>query len=237
MNNPLIILFAVLFISVMQSCCKPDNDKITDADGNVYSTVTIGKQVWMAENLKVTRLNDGTILSVPIPLEAGVTKWWVFTSPAYCWYNCHNPSYNTYKDTYGCLYNWYAVQTSKLCPAGWHVPGDEEWTTLSDYLGGSVVAGSKLKETGNTHWQYENADATNESGFTALPGGYADSMGDTPNNPNPLFWNMGYTAHWWTSTATDENNAFCYSVSTSNGILTGYSSEITKGFSVRCVKD
>ena len=118
---------------------------VTDDDGNVYHSVTIGTQVWMVENLKTTKYNDGT----SIPLVTDATDWHNLLTPGYCW---NNNDEATYKATYGALYNWYTVNTGNLCPTGWHVPGDAEWTTLTTYLGGEDVAGGKLKEVGITHW-------------------------------------------------------------------------------------
>ena len=114
---------------------------VTDIDGNVYHTVTIGTQTWMVENLKTTKYNDGTA----IPLVTDSTAWLNLTTPGYCWYNNDAA---TYKNTYGALYNWFTVNTSKLAPSGWHVPTDAEWTTLITYLGGETVAGGQMKSTG-----------------------------------------------------------------------------------------
>ncbi len=136
---------------------------VKDIDGNVYKTVTIGTQVWMAEDLKTTKYNDGT----PIPYVADDTEWKNLRSDAYCWYN--NDESN--KTTYGALYNWYTTNTGKLCPVGWHVSTNSDWEKLIDYGGGWEIAGGKLKEAGTTHWDAPNIGATNEFGFTALPGG------------------------------------------------------------------
>ncbi len=111
----------------------------TDKNNNNYTVVKIGNQTWMAENLKTTRFNDGT----PIPLVSDNTTWSTLSTPGYCWYN--NDSVN-FKDFGGALYNWYAVNTAKLAPPGWHVPTDAEWTTLTNYVGGLDVAGGKLKK-------------------------------------------------------------------------------------------
>lgn len=132
---------------------------IADADGNTYKIIKIGDQVWTAENLRTTRYNDGT----EIPLVTDYTAWTNLTTPAYAWTN--NDIGN--KSVYGALYNWFAVKTCKLCPSGWHVPTDAEWTILENHLGGISVAGGKMKETGTEHWFAPNTDATNESGFTA----------------------------------------------------------------------
>jgi uncharacterized protein (TIGR02145 family) len=136
-----------------------------DIDGNVYDTVQIGTQLWMKSNLKTTKYNDGTV----IPNVIDNTVWMGLTTGARTYYN--NDSI-TYKPTYGALYNWFAVNTGKLCPIGWHVPTDEEWTVLSDFLGGADVAGGKMKTTGTEYWNAPNEGATNESGFNGLPGGY-----------------------------------------------------------------
>src|SRR4030065_901517 len=138
--------------------------KVTDIEGDTYKTIVIGTQTWMAENLRTTKLNDGS----PLPDVTDGTQWVRFTAPAYCWYG-NNEAEN--KKTHGALYNWYAVGSGKLAPAGWHVPTREEWTTLINYLGGEEKAGGRMKEAGLTHWNSPNAGATNASGFTALASG------------------------------------------------------------------
>jgi uncharacterized protein (TIGR02145 family) len=157
---------------------------VTDDDGNIYNTVTIGTQVWMVENLKTTVTKYGNA----IPLVTDVTAWGNLTTPGFCWYNNDE---NTYKNTYGALYNWYAVNTGRLCPFDWHVPTDTEWTILTTYLGGDSVAGNKLRETGIIHWANPNIGATNETGFTALPGGYRYYLGS--------FGGITYVGQWWSS--------------------------------------
>ncbi len=193
---------------------------VVDFDGNKYSTVTIDTQVWLAENLKTTHLNDGTPIS-NIPDSAT----WVNTiSPAYVWYS--NDAV-TFAD-YGILYNWTTVNTGLLCPTGWHVPTDADWTILTTYLGGSFGAGSKLKETGTTHWLPPNSDATNEVGFTALPGGLRGFMGP--------FNGIGDSGNFWTSTriSTDPTSASIYSISGEFMLLMTME---RSGLSVRCIKD
>ena len=162
---------------------------VTDIDSNVYHAVTIGTQTWMVENLKEITYNDGT----PIELITNLLTWSAITTAGYCWYN--NNADN--KDTYGALYNGYAVNTGKLCPIGWHVPTNDEWTILTTYLGGVNAAGNKLRETGTAHWIEPNADATNESGFTALPGGDRGTHGgfSTLNG----FSGLGGHGSWWSS--------------------------------------
>ncbi|MGD9977589.1 MAG: fibrobacter succinogenes major paralogous domain-containing protein [Bacteroidales bacterium] len=196
---------------------------ITDVDGNAYNIVTIGTQTWMAENLRTSKYNDGTA----IPYVTDDMEW---STPAYSWYN-HDAS--TYKNSYGALYNWYTVNTGKLCPANWHVPTDDEWTVLTDYLGGTSVAGGKLKETGTTHWRSPNAGATNESRFTALPVGYYryDNGG--------MFGHFGLVGYWWSSTeyntlkTTAWNRQMIYTTTVvdRNYLKKSY------GLSVRCIKD
>ena len=148
------------------SISVPSNyDSITDASGNIYKTVTIGTQVWMAENLKTTKYHD----SADIPLIEDAGTWKDLSTPAYCWYNNDEAAHKT---TYGALYNWHAVKTDKLCPIGWHVPNYDEWSVLIDYLGGEKIAGGKLKKMGLDLWKAPNKDASNEFGFAALPGGF-----------------------------------------------------------------
>jgi uncharacterized protein (TIGR02145 family) len=202
-----------------------DNPNIViDVDGNIYNTVTIGTQVWMKENLRTTKYNDNTA----IPIVTDGSTWAGLITPAYCWYNNDAA---TYKNTYGALYNWNTVQTEKLCPIDWHVPSDDEWTTLTDYLGGESVAGNKLKETGITHWMNPNSGATNETVFTALPGGSRHLDG--------TFNDVGNYGSWWSAT---EYSAY-YSWSRYMYYNTGdvsrsyYGGDKLRGLSVRCVKD
>ena len=165
------------------------NAVVFDHNGNAYKTIRIGSQVWMAENLKTTEYNDGT----SIPLVMNNSAWSALTTAGRCY---HNNDSLTYKKPYGALYNWYAVNTGKLCPTGWHVPTDGELHTLVLMLDAdavfvlgqeSLIAGGKLKETGTTHWYSPNEGATNESGFTALPGGLRRTNGEFD-----LFSSHGY---------------------------------------------
>lgn len=196
---------------------------MTDQDGNVYKTVTIGTQTWMAENLRTTKYNDGT----SITNFTSANGWWELTTGAYCNYN--NTTSNDTIATYGRLYNWFAVNTSKLAPEGWHVPTDAEWTTLTTYLGGEIVAGGKLKETGTKHWNSPNTGATNESGFTALPGGDRISSG--------AFYGVGSTGRWWSATEDGTSSAWLWIVNYDDSNLVCISLTKDGGFSVRCVKD
>jgi uncharacterized protein (TIGR02145 family) len=223
--------FAVILLGVFISLsgCKEEDDNnpqptVTDIDGNVYHTVTIGTQVWMVENLKTTRCNDGT----PITLETDGWAWTNLYAPGYCWYENDSA---TYKTTYGALYNWWAVNTGKLCPTGWHVPTDAEWAILTDYLGGTGVAGGKLKETGTIHWQSPNTGATNETGFTAVPGGYRLYQDGT-------FDHIGSTGYWWSSSEGDYSPLVWGRYIYFNDVIEDRIITFAYcGYSVRCIKD
>jgi len=195
---------------------------IKDIDGNVYHTVTIGTQVWMVENLKVTHYRNGD----PIPNVIDSMAWRNLTSGAYCDYD--NNSDNSI--IFGKLYNWHAVQDIRnIAPIGWHVPTDAEWMTLTTCLGGDSIAGGKLKEIGTIHWPSPNLRATNESGFTALPCKYR--KGDTGT--------FGYDSNYlWTSTQGDyPGTAWYRCVSHNNYCVCRYIHDMKAGFAVRCVKD
>src|SRR5665647_580125 len=203
---------------------------VTDFDGNVYHTVTIGTQVWMVENLKTTTYRNGD----PIQNVTGNTAWSALRTGAYCWYN--NDA--TYKNTnYGALYNWYTVSDSRnMAPWGWHTPTDAEWTNLTTFLGESV-AGLKLRETGTAHWFDTNTYATNSSGFTAIPGGQRDGFGLFDSGP---FNGLGTMDFWWSSTAYNATDAWARYVSyysSSVGRDNGNNFNKVRGYSVRCVKD
>ncbi|MBM1104511.1 fibrobacter succinogenes major paralogous domain-containing protein [Aurantibacter crassamenti] len=203
---------------------------MSDIDGNKYKTIEIGTQVWMAENLRVSKYNDGTDILL-IDDEELLSD---LTSPAYYWYYNYELEF---KNTYGALYNWYAVNTGKLAPTGWHVPTYEEWETLLtslDYIGNEYEVGLMLRETGITHWTNNNNEqATNESGFTALPGGYYGQHGGEQN---------GEYGFWWSSTEDDLEPSpgldwavgFHLNTVFINPRMAG---EKVIGFSVRCVKD
>jgi uncharacterized protein (TIGR02145 family) len=202
---------------------------VKDIDGNIYKTVTIGTQVWMAENLKTTKYNDGAA----IPLVTDDKEWGLLTTPAYCWYKNDSKSN---RNTFGALYNWYTVNTNKLCPKGWHVPTDSEWTTLTTYLGGESVAGGKLKEKGITHWESPNVDATNESGFTAVSSGDRNYAGtfDLSGSNVIYFRSNGY---WWSSTEVYTANAYYRRLYNSFSEVYRSPSAKQYGYSVRCLHD
>ena len=220
MQQERIKIFAVALFWLGLTSCHPNSVK--DIEGNKYKTVTIGTQVWMAENLKTTRYNDGT----SIPEVTDNDTWAKLTSPAYSWYN--NDSIEN-KKMYGAIYNWYAINTNRLCPTGWHVPADSEWHTILASMEGSNLAGGKLKEAGTSHWKIPNIGATNKSGFTALPGGYRSIEG--------IFNFIGISGYWWSSTEYDNSSAFFYNLRYKYSLAYKYRSEKFCGFSVRCIKD
>lgn len=193
--------------------------EVTDIDGNIYLTVKIGNQVWMAEDLKVTKYNDGSI----IPNVTNNSAWASLTSGAYCSYN----NDINYKNIYGLIYNWYAINTGRLAPEGWHVATDAEWTTLSNYLGGEVVAGGKLKESGTSRWQSPNGGATNETGFTSLPGGL--------RNDNGTFAGISTLGYWWCSTEYNAGISWNRWTNNSNSALSRTNGNKTYGFYIRCI--
>jgi uncharacterized protein (TIGR02145 family) len=200
---------------------------VTDIDGNKYATIQIGTQTWMAENLKTTRYNDGT----SIPTGLSDQAWSATLGGAYAIYN-NNEANNT---TYGKLYNWYAVNTGKLCPQGWHIPTDEEWSQLSTYLGSNT--GIKMKSTGNSTdgtglWKKltsSNREGTNESGFTGLPGGR--------RYDNGTFHNIVSYGYWWSSTEDSPSYAGSRNLNYSNSSVYGYYGNKRDGFSCRCLRD
>jgi len=211
----------ILIIVLIQSCKKEVDSAIRDIDGNAYSTVTIGTQVWMVENLKTTRYNDGAAIS----LVTDGAAWVTLSAPGYCWYA--NDKFSN-KAAYGALYNWYAANNAKLCPTGWHVPSDTDFTTLTTYLLGLDVAGGKLKEAGTINWTNPNTGATNETGFTALPGGY--------RNIDGVFYFIGDYGRWWSSSEFDIQSGWGRGMGydRSSVSIYGYIKQI--GFSVRCLK-
>jgi uncharacterized protein (TIGR02145 family) len=202
-----------------------ERDYIIDSrDNERYKTVKIGTQVWMAENLKTTKYRNGDIIGTTSPATLTMSDE---STPKYQWAYSGNESNVA---IHGRLYTWYAVTDSRnVCPTGWHVPSEPEWMTLTANLGGVSVAGGKLKETGTAHWQPTNQFATNETGFTALPGGYRDYNGK--------YYGIGRSGDWWSSTEFDTSYARFRNTFWDFANL--YRSPFKKpsGLSVRCVKD
>jgi uncharacterized protein (TIGR02145 family) len=215
---------ATLMLSLVISCKKENNVQSSVNTGSTESliaatgTVRIGTQVWQKKDLATSYYRNGD----KIPQVKDPAKWAKLTSGAWCWYN-NNPGN-------GKLYNWYAVNDSRgLVPTGWHIPGDSEWIILTTYLGGYAVAGGMMKETGITHWLTPNADATNSSGFTALPGGTRYYLGD--------FFDAGGYGYWWSSTEAAANAAYYRYLTYFYGAISAGTDYKTNGFSVRCLKD
>lgn len=201
---------------------------LTDIEGNVYKTVQIGHQTWMADNLKTTRLNDGT----QIPEVKNHSVWRTLKSPAFCWYNNDTTS----KFAYGALYNWYAVETEKLCPDGWHVPTEDDFVAFRHQANnGPYYYAHKIMEPGFEHWKENNLGVTNSTGFTALPGGMRD-IGDKYVS-NDGFYSRNEVGRWWSSTEYAEVYAIEVVLIYDAHPLLGDGLKKESGNSVRCVKD
>jgi uncharacterized protein (TIGR02145 family) len=236
----------VLFVTLVINGCKkgdyspinPYNGKttavfnpgltygtMTDQDSNVYKTITIGTQTWMAENLRTTKYRDGSsILNI-----TDNRVWTYLTTGAYCNYN-NTKSADTIA-TYGRLYDWYAATDSRnIAPTGWHVPTVAEWTTLTTYLGGDSVAGGKIKETGTTHWATPNIAATNESGFTALPSG-------TRYYKDGSFFGLGGIGVIWSSAANTPSTVYLRDLYNEFADFYPYLTVMVEGSSLRLIKD
>ena len=216
----------------------PNVDKTTnfefvacqDADGKNYKTVTIGTQTWMAENLKTTKYRTNE----SVPNVTDNTAWAALSTGA--WSDYSNLSAVGAK--YGHLYNWYAATDSRnIAPMGWHIPSYNEWLKLANYLGGETLAGSSLKESGNSNWAVPNSDATNTSGFSALPGGYRyyNSAFNGIGINGQIFY--GFYGYWWTVTESNSTNAWSMLMSSSGGSSLSRDNSKICGFSIRCIKD
>ncbi len=201
---------------------------VIDTDNNIYKTITIackgttGTTTWMAENLRATHYRNGN----PITNVTDSTAWSYLATGAYCDY-LNTPSVS---NTYGRLYNWYAVNTGNLAPKGWHVATDSNWLALFAFLGGETIAGAKLEETDTAHWLAPNTQATNEIGFTALPSGGRYAL-------NGSFNQLGTNCFFWSSTAADATRAWYYYIDANNSQIVRWNYEMRTGCSVRCVKD
>lgn len=208
-------LFLLCLIVQLTNCSKEESGLPTDGDGNTYDTVVIGTQTWLKQNLKTTKYLNG----ISVPLVADDAEWAAMNSAGFCWYN-NQP--HVYKDTYGALYNNWAANVSNLCPDGYHVPTEEDWQTLIDYLGGENDAGGKLKMTGYTYW-LDNYLATNESGFSAVGGGIRHHNLGT-------FGSIRRYGRWWAT-----NN--CVEIVSIHGTAQFKGVLAKAGYSIRCVKN
>ncbi|WP_439184767.1 fibrobacter succinogenes major paralogous domain-containing protein [Carboxylicivirga taeanensis] len=224
MKNTLFLL--AIICSILYSCSKDSAEEpqqaettVTDVDNNTYETVIIGEQIWMTENLKASKLNDGTSIPLVEISEDNITY------PAYSFYKDDI----NYKDIYGPMYNWKTVETGKLCPDGWRVPTKQDWTILIDYVGGDDVASSKLREVGTLHWNNPNDGATDEYGFTALPGGYNSHGGSNY---------IGEWAKFWSSTQHESYQDESYSIVFEETRMFYTESDKELAYlNVRCMKD
>ena len=206
---------------------------LKDIEGNSYKTTIIGKQEWMAENLKVSKFNDGSSIK-----NLTTNDDWMKSEgvPAWCYYD--NDMNNNAK--YGKLYNWYVVNKSmngnkNVCPNGWHVPSITDWDTLILFLGGETIAAGKMKEVGEKNWKNPNVGATNSSLFTALPAGVRSDY-------DGRFNGMGYDSNWWSTTEDYNNYSSTPEALTRDVDHDDASSEQTtegykSGLSIRCLKD
>jgi uncharacterized protein (TIGR02145 family) len=231
----LFTVFLVVLVGFMTNCggnesettisddlqAKPSEIK-AEKKTEQFKTVHIGDQVWMAKNLNVDHYRNGD----PIPEVKDLVEWKRLTTGAWCYYD-NDPANG---EIYGKLYNWYTVNDPRgLAPEGWHVSTDEEWQTLVDYLGGEDVAGGKMKGKGIKHWESPNEGATNESGFTALPGGFRSDDGN--------FIYIGYFASFWSSTDCLGYVAWSRNLFSNYSGIARLDSNERNGFSVRCLRD
>lgn len=218
-KKTLLLLFVIcLSVTVVAQGVK-------DFENNLYDTITIGTQTWMKSNLKATKFNDGTAISMV--KENG--DWALLSGPAFCWYNNDEA---LYRNTYGALYNWWVTDTKtnggkNVCPAGWHVATNGDWTTLINFLGGEAYAGGKLKDS--LLWKTPNKEATNESGFSALPLGGRDNYGK--------FSSIREYGWWWTSTESDASAAFLIGLGFDYSDAGRGADSKKLGNAVRCIRD
>ena len=192
--------------------------EISDVEGNIYPTIIIGSQEWMAENLRTSKYQGGS----SIPQVIDNDTWSTTTAGAWCWYL----NDNSYEQPHGMLYNWYVVSDS-ICPMGWHIPSDNEWTTLTNFLGGEDFAGGSLKEGSFDYWRRPNKGATNSTGFSGLPG---------IRNLDGSFGSNGFFGYWWSSTESGSqawDRGLFYD---GNGVVRA-NDDKGYGFWIRCVKD
>ncbi|MEM7374899.1 MAG: fibrobacter succinogenes major paralogous domain-containing protein [Bacteroidota bacterium] len=231
----LLILIHLLLIKqdIIQEGGQPP---IKDGEGNVYESVVLGTQEWLTQDLRTTRYNDGEPIPVRIDAASLSKNLWI---AGMSWYNYDSTA--QVEAGYGALYNWYAVNTGKLCPAGWHVPTDEEWTILIQYLdtgkvnpdtlgkSQSNIAGGKMKEAGYDHWAGPNTNASNTSGWTALAGGYGINDGG--------FYRQRFKGIWWSSTEAYQSHAYARSLRYKDGNIARIDDLMSYFFSVRCLKD
>jgi len=217
------IFFVIVFAGI--SFIKLNAQTVTDIDGNVYNTVVLGTQEWMTSNLRTLHFSNGDVIPHNFSQSA--------------WNNLNQSSGADYYNndavtgaTYGVLYNWAAASNiNNVCPTGWHVPSNNEWTTLINFAGGSATAGGPLKESDTAHWNFPNFNATNFTEFTALPGGLRHITGG--------YQFKNESGYWWTSTQGIANSSFAFNVKMSyaDAAVLQYESNQRGGFSVRCLRN
>ncbi len=223
------VYYALVAILLLNFGCKKEDSTTSPEDSNVgksityngytYHTVTIGAQEWTVENLRTTSYNDGT----PISKEPDSTVWSTLETSAYCAYRNNEANVKSY----GYLYNWYAINSGKLAPTfdGWRVPTHADWTKLTNYLGGEDSSGTKLKA--KSEWNTGNG--IDQYGFNSLPGGKRGTRGD--------FSDLGYSGHWWSSTAYGSTTAYNRGMNSISTSVYSYDYNKKYGFSVRLVRD
>lgn len=194
--------------------------KLYDVNGNAYQTMKIGKQLWMSENLIASHLNDGT------PLRHGTALQPAGMNAGYYYYNDDSASHHT---LYGKLYNWYAVETGKLCPEGWQVPSNDDWYELNSWLGGAAYSGGELKEQDTLTWAPPNTAATNSTGFNARPGGIFVAEQTT-------YSEIRQHAYYWAKDGYVSNNAWCQHMAYNAASNLRHFHPRQRGLSVRCLK-
>ena len=205
------------WIADLNNHLAQEKSTIKDVEGNIYTTVKIGTQTWLGENLKTTKLNDGKEISNI------TTDWQDIQSPAYCWYN---NSKNSYKNPYGALYNWYVVNTGKICPDGWRVPSNEDWNTLVGYIG-SVDAALKLRVIGDSFWPIAIDDSNNEFGFSAYGAGH---------KVYNRFESLNQETSWWSTTVADRNSSNSWGILSTANVMNKQGDPLHFGISIRCMK-
>ena len=199
--------------------------EVEDIDGNKYRTIKVGNQEWMADNLRTSKYRNGD----PIPNVTSYTNWSLMKSGAYCLYE-NDPDNEPF---YGKLYNFYTISDERnICPTGWHIPTNEDWIALGDFLGGTGEAGGKMKDKGTAHWEWPNEGATNESGFTGLPGGMRRG-----NQENYNFWGKHIWGFWWSTKVINPQEIETAVLGTFVHTLQFWDHQKRDGLAIRCIKD
>jgi uncharacterized protein (TIGR02145 family) len=249
MKKNYVFLLIYIFPFVCLAQLYTPGGGVTDIEGNTYSTIIINGQEWMAENLRTSKYNDGTL----IPLVTDLSDWALnhntgTTLPMMCWFNNNSPimpavdTSNLSPNSFGGYYNWFAIspQTNgnrNICPTNWNIPSDSQWDSFINFLdpnanGGNNtnIAGGKMKSTESQFWISPNIEATNESGFSGLPGGYLLSHAES-------FYYIGYNAKWWSSTDAGDYSAYIRDISNDGGNVWRFLYDKSLGFSIRCIKN